>query len=100
MKSHSKRSLHYEDFPKEGRIIKEEVADSKLSKFVLTGKLLSLFKKSKGMTIIEYEDVDTDEDEDLDITPEWKKDREVFLSEFEDKYKPSKKLTCISLKCG
>jgi len=35
---------------------------------------------------LEYEDFDTDDDEDLDVTPEWKKNREIFLSEFEDKF--------------
>lgn len=66
----------------------------------IAGNILNMFKKKGGPVILEYEDFDTDEDEDLDITPEWKKNREVFLSEFEDRFKPSKKLCCIPVMRG
>ncbi|KAL4431869.1 hypothetical protein ABPG74_012681 [Tetrahymena malaccensis] len=98
VKTKSKRSLHFDDIPKEGKYVGEEQEDE--NKGLVSGKILSLFKKKGGIKIIEYEDYDTDEDEDLDITPEWKKNREVFLSEFEDKYKPSRKLTCIPIMRG
>lgn len=84
--------------PKEGRIVNDEV-DIKEDRMVMAGNILNMFKK-KGAVILEYEDFDTDEDEDLDITPEWKKNREVFLSEFEDRFKPSKKLCCIPVMRG
>lgn len=66
---------------------------------ITVGRFLNLFKKGK-MVVLEYEDNDTDDGEDLDMTPEWKKDREIFLSEFEDVHKPSKKLTCIPIMRG
>lgn len=74
-----------------------EVKEDKLT---IAGNILNLLKKKKGVVLLEYEDFDTDDDEDLDITPEWKKNREVFLSEFEDQHKPSKKLICIPIMRG
>lgn len=50
MKSHSKKSLHYEDIPKEGKIVKSEDNDpAKKNILVVDSKMLALFKKKGGI---------------------------------------------------
>jgi hypothetical protein len=60
-------------------------------KFSMVGGLTKIIKK-KNQEIESYEDFDTDPDEDLNVEYDWLKDRKTLPDDYEDEYKPSKKL--------